>query len=358
LYRVKVIKADQGPSRVRIVVVSAPPVLAVYTGDMRYVDDIPAAKRYSVIGLGTWQFGSREWGYGGGYADAEAGRIVRRARELGITVFDTAEVYGFGRSERILGEALRASGGTDDVVIATKVFPVVPTAAVVQQRGVASAQRLGVKTIDLYQVHWPNPVVRDATAMRGMRALRDVGVVDQVGVSNYPLRRWQRSEVDLGGVVLTNQVQFSLVSRSPMADMLPWAARTGHVVIAYSPLAQGLLSGRYDADNRPTNRVRAANAMFLPENLRAAGPLLSVLREVAAAHDVTPAQIALAWTVHHPHVVAIPGASSVAQVESNAAAAAITLAPDEYGALTAAAETFHPTTGVSAIPALVRSRRS
>ena len=249
-------------------------------------------------------------------------------------MFDTAEVYGFGRSERILGDALRASGGTDDVVVASKVFPVVPTAAVVQQRGVASAQRLGVRTIDLYQLHWPNPVVRDATAMRGMRALRDVGVVDQVGVSNYPLRRWQRAEVDLGGVVLTNQVQFSLVHRDPMAEMLPWAARTGHVVIAYSPLAQGLLSGRYDAEHRPTNRVRAANAMFLPENLRAAGPLLSVLREVAAAHDATPAQIALAWTVHHPHVVAIPGASSVAQVESNAAAAEIVLAPDEYGALT------------------------
>ena len=273
-------------------------------------------------------------------------------------MFDTAEVYGFGRSERILGEALRNSGGTDDVVVATKVFPVVPTAAVVQQRGVASAQRLGVRTIDLYQVHWPNPVVRDATAMRGMRALRDVGVVDQVGVSNYPLRRWQRAEVDLGGVVLSNQVQFSLVSRGPMAEMLPWAARTGHVVIAYSPLAQGLLSARYDAEHRPTNRIRAANAMFLPENLRAAGPLLSVLREVAAAHDATPAQIALAWTVHHPHVVAIPGASSMAQVESNAAAAEITLAPDEYGALLAAAEAFNPTTGVSAIPALVRARRS
>src|SRR3954453_14312782 len=297
---------------------------------MRYVDDIPAAKRSSGIGLGTWEFGSREWGYGGGYDDAEAGRIVRRARELGIPVFDTAEVYGFGRSERILGDALRASGGTDDVVVASKGFPVVPTAAVVQQRGGASAQRLGVRTIDLYQVHWPNPVVRDGTAMRGMRALRDVGVVDQVGVSNYPLRRWQRAEVDLGGVVLSAQVQFSLVHRDPMAEMLPWAARTGHVVIAYSPLAQGLLSGRYDAENRPTNRIRAANAMFLPENLRAATPLLSVLRDVAAAHGATPSQIALAWTVPHPPVVAIPGASSVAQVESNAAAADIVLAPDEY----------------------------
>jgi aryl-alcohol dehydrogenase-like predicted oxidoreductase len=325
---------------------------------MRYVEDIGTTGRYSVIGLGTWQFGSREWGYGAGYADAEAGRIVARARELGITVFDTAEVYGFGRSERILGTALRDSGGTDGVVIASKVFPVLPTAAVVQQRGVASAQRLGVRKIDLYQLHWPNPVVRDGAAMRGMRALHDVGVVDQVGVSNYPLRRWQRSEVDLGGKVLSNQVQFSLVSRGPLADMLPWAQRTGHVVIAYSPLAQGLLSGRYDADHRPSNGIRTSNAMFLPENLTAARPLLDTLREVAAAHDVTPAQIALAWVVHHPHVVAIPGASSVAQVESNAAAAEIELAPDEYGALLAAAEAFRPATGVSAIPALVRARRS
>jgi aryl-alcohol dehydrogenase-like predicted oxidoreductase len=215
-----------------------------------------------------------------------------------------------------------------------------------------------VRTIDLYQLHWPNPVVRDGTAMRGMRALRDVGVVDQVGVSNYPLRRWQRSEVDLGGIVLSNQVQFSLVHREPTAELLPWAARTGHLVIAYSPLAQGLLSGRYDAENRPANRIRAANAMFLPENLRAATPLLSTLREVAAAHDASPAQIALAWTVHHPHVVAIPGASSVAQVESNAAAAEIVLTPEEYGALTAAAEAFHPNTGMAAIPALVRARRN
>jgi aryl-alcohol dehydrogenase-like predicted oxidoreductase len=324
---------------------------------MRYVEGITAAKRYSVIGLGTWQFGSKEWGYGGGYDDAEAGRIVARAREMGITVFDTAEIYGFGRSEKILGEALRRTGGTDDVVVATKVFPVVPTAAVVQQRGVASAQRLGVRTLDLYQLHWPNPIVRDGTAMRGMRALRDVGVVDQVGVSNYPLRRWMRAEVDLGGVVLSNQVQFSLVHREPLAELLPWAARTGHVVIAYSPLAQGLLSGRYDAEHRPTNRVRATNAMFLPENLRAATPLLGTLREIAATHGATPSQIALAWTIHHRNVVAIPGASTVAQLESNAAAAEIELAPDEHGALIAAAEAFHPTTGVSAIPALVRARR-
>lgn len=323
---------------------------------MRHVD-VPTAKPWSVIGLGTWQFGSREWGYGDEYADREAGRIVARARELGITVFDTAEVYGFGRSERILGDALRASGGTDDVVVASKVFPVLPTAAVVQQRGVASAQRLGVQRLDLYQVHQPNPVVPDTTTMRGMRALRDVGVVDQIGVSNYSLERWRRAEGALGGTVLSNQVQFSLVARDPLAEMLPWARRTGHVVIAYSPLAQGFLSGRHDADHRPGG-LRAANPLFLPENLDAAKPLLGVLGEVAATHGVSSAQAALAWLVHLPNVVAIPGASSVAQVESNAAAAEVRMGEDEHAALTAAAEAFAPVKGLSAVPSLVRSRFS
>jgi aryl-alcohol dehydrogenase-like predicted oxidoreductase len=272
-------------------------------------------------------------------------------------VFDTAEIYGFGRSERILGAALRASGGVQDVVVASKVFPVLPTAAIVQQRGVASAQRLGVHTLDLYQVHQPNPVVSDRTTMRGMRALRDVGIVDDVGVSNYALRRWQRSEVELGGRVLANQVHFNLVHRAPLADMLPWAQRTRHLVIAYSPLAQGLLSGRYSEQARPTGGVRSANALFLPENLRAVGPLLGLLREIATGHQASPAQIALAWLVHFPNVVAIPGASSVAQVESNAAAADIPLTKDEHAALTAAAEAFRPLTGMSAVPALVRGRR-
>jgi aryl-alcohol dehydrogenase-like predicted oxidoreductase len=329
---------------------------------MRHVD-VQTTKPWSVIGLGTWQFGSREWGYGDDYADREAGRIVARARELGITVFDTAEAYGLGRSERILGAALRASGGTDDVVVASKILPVLPTAAVVQQRGVASAQRLGVQRLDLYQVHQPNPLVGDGTTMRGMRALRDVGVIDDVGVSNYPLARWKRAEAALVGTgaagtagrVLSNQVQFSLVARGPLAEMLPWAQRTGHVVMAWSPLAQGFLSAKHDAANRPGG-VRAVNPLFLPENLTAAAPLFGVLREVAATHGVTPAQVALAWLVHFPNVVAIPGASSVAQVESNAAAAEIRLGEDEHAALTAAAEAFTPLTGARAVPDLVRSR--
>jgi aryl-alcohol dehydrogenase-like predicted oxidoreductase len=322
---------------------------------MRYLN-IGADARISRIGLGAWQFGSREWGYGESYAAQDARAIVRRALELGVTLFDTAEIYGFGRSERILGEALGEE--RDSAFIATKIFPVLPVAPVVEQRAVASANRLGVRRLDLYQVHQPNPVVRDGTIMRGMRALQRVGLVGEVGVSNYSLDRWRAAERALGGRVLSNQVCYSLVVRAPESDLLPFAESTDHVVIAYSPLAQGLLSGRYHRASRPANRVRTANPLFLPENLERAGDLIAALREVADAHGATPAQIALAWVIRRPAVVAIPGASSVEQLESNVAAADIQLTDEQYQTLNEASDRFRPVTGAPAIPGLLRARFS
>jgi aryl-alcohol dehydrogenase-like predicted oxidoreductase len=322
---------------------------------MRYLN-IGADARISRIGLGAWQFGSREWGYGEAYAAQDARAIVRRALELGVTLFDTAEIYGFGRSERILGEALGEE--RDSAFIATKILPVLPIAPVVEQRAVASANRLGVRRLDLYQVHQPNPVVRDGTIMRGMRALQRVGLVGEVGVSNYSLDRWRAAERALGGRVLSNQVCYSLVVRAPERDLLPFAESTDHVVIAYSPLAQGLLSGRYHRASPPVNRVRTANPLFLPENLERAGDLIAALREVADAHGATPAQIALAWVIRRPAVVAIPGASSVEQLESNAAAADIQLTDEQYQALNEASDRFRPITGAPAIPGLLRARFS
>ncbi|BCJ58377.1 aldo/keto reductase [Micromonospora endophytica] len=319
---------------------------------MRYVR-LDTPKPLSKIGLGTWQFGSREWGYGPDY-ERLAGDIVRRAVELGVTVFDTAEVYGFGRSERILGAALARD--RDKITVATKILPVLPIASVVQQRAVASAARLGVSTIDLYQVHKPNPLVADHTTMRGMRTLQDVGLVGEVGVSDYSLRRWQVAEVALGRRVLSNQVRYSLLDRKPEEDLLPYAEQAGRLVIAYSPLAQGFLSGRYDAHHPPTGAVRRANPYFLPENLERGTALIETLRQVAAAHDATPSQIALAYVLRHPNVVAIPGASSVEQVERNAAAAEIDLTEDEYAALVNAARAFRPVTGLAAAPKLLRAR--
>ena len=325
------------------------------SGDLSYSTD----KKISKIGLGTWQFGSREWGYGQAYADTEAAAIVRRALELGVTLFDTAEIYGFGRSERILGKALGDDRGS--VFLATKILPVMPVAPVVEQRAVASAERLGARFLDLYQVHQPNPGVRDGTIMRGMRALQRVGLVGQVGVSNYSLKRWRAAESALGsaghhGQVFSNQVKYSLVDRSADRELIPYAHDQGRVVIAYSPLAQGLLSGRYHEGHRPVNRVRAVNPLFLPENLERAVGLIAALQAIADAHSATPAQIALAWAIHQPAVVAIPGASTVAQLESNVAAADIELTDDEYGTLLTAAERFTPVTGLNAVSKIARSR--
>lgn len=309
---------------------------------MEYLD-VDGLGPVSRIGLGTWQFGSREWGYGDAYADRAARDIVRRARELGITFFDTAEVYGFGRSERILGEALGHERG--DVVVASKIFPVAPFPPVVRQRWAASARRLGLTHIPLYQVHQPNPLVPDSVIMPGLRSLLDDDRIGAAGVSNYSLARWQAADAALGRPVVSNQVQFSLAHAAPLDDLVPFADRAHRLVIAYSPLAQGLLGGRYGIGNRPGG-VRAVNPLFGTENLHRVAPLLDVLRQIADAHDARPAQIALAWLIGLPRVVVIPGASSVEQLEHNAAAAGIGLRADEQAALTAAARAFTPVSTV------------
>jgi len=318
---------------------------------MRYVQ--LNGVRVSAIGLGTWQFGSWEWGYGASYASGEAAAIVARALELGINLIDTAEAYGLGRSERILGAALGRRRA--DAFVATKIFPIFPLAPVVEQRARASASRLGVETIDLYQVHWPNPVVPIATTMEGMRRVQRSGLVRHVGVSNFSLSQWQAAEEALGGPVLANQVEYNLVARRAERHLLPHAARAGRLIIAYSPLAQGFLSARYDASHPPAGLVRRWNALFLPENLAAGAELLGALRDIAARHRATPAQVALAWVTRRPNVVAIPGASSVAQLEANAAAADLELSDAEDGQLSAASAAFQPRRGLAAVPGLVSS---
>jgi aryl-alcohol dehydrogenase-like predicted oxidoreductase len=305
---------------------------------MKYLD-VDGVGRVSRIGLGTWQFGSREWGYGDDYASGAARDIVQRALDLGVTLFDTAEVYGTGKSERILGEALGDKRA--DVAVASKIFPIAPFPAVVKQRALASARRLQLDRIPLYQVHQPNPVVPDSVIMPGMRSLLDEGRIGAAGVSNYSLARWKKADAALGRPVISNQVQFSLAHPQPLDDLVPFAERENRIVIAYSPLAQGLLGGKYGLDNRPGG-VRAVNRLFGTENLRRVEPLLQTLRDVATEVDAKPAQVALAWLISLPGVVAIPGASSVDQLEFNVAAADVELSPDSRNALTEAARAFRP----------------
>ncbi len=317
---------------------------------MRYVD--VGGVRLSVVGLGTWQFGSFEWGYGRAFAEGEALRITQRALDLGINLIDTAEVYGFGRSERAVGQAI--SGRRDEAFIATKVAPAVPFDPVVHQRALASRRRLGIDRIDLYQAHWPNPVFPPGPLFEALARLQREEVITHVGVSNYSLAGWQTAERLLGGPVLSNQVQYSLVDRRAEKDLVAWANQHDRLIMAYSPLAQGLLSGGYSSTKRPRG-MRAVRPLFLPQNLDLAQDLLDVLRDVATSHGATPAQVALAWVIRHPNVVVIPGASSVAQLESNAAAADLRLTDDDVTRLGAAGDRFRPLMGIGAVPAVART---
>jgi len=289
---------------------------------MKYVE--AGGARVSVIGLGAWQFATAEWGYGEDYASGEALTIVQHALDRGVNLIDTAEMYGFGRSERIVGQAIK--GHREKVFLATKLFPVgLPFQ--VESRARGSARRLGVDRIDLYQQHWPSPMFPAGVTMPRMRKLVESGLVMHVGVSNHSLAQWQTVEKAFGGPVLSNQVKFNLLDRGPERDLVPWAKENGRIVIAYSPLAQGLLSGKYlTSVPRNLRRLRPAFSASSRARLR---PLIAALGEIATRHGATPAQVALAWVIRKPNVVAIPGASSVNQMEQNAAAADIDLTDEE-----------------------------
>jgi len=300
---------------------------------MRHLD--AAGLRTSVIGLGTWQFGSREWGYGEAYAAETAPALVRRAIELGITMFDTAEVYGPGHSERIMAGALAGipSEVRAGLVVATKFLPIAPAEPIVARQASGSRRRLAVDALDLYYAHWPNPLVSVRRTMQALRPLVDAGLVRRVGVSNYGLGRWQEAERALRAPVVANQVRFSLVSPGPADDLVPYAAAMDRLVVAYSPLGQGLLSRDPRAVHERPRGIRGAGRHFRTGARARLAPMAAALREIGEAHGATPAQVALAWVLHHPNTVAIPGARTVAQLEENAAAADLVLADEELGRL-------------------------
>jgi aryl-alcohol dehydrogenase-like predicted oxidoreductase len=293
----------------------------------------------SRIGLGAWQFGSREWGYGEGYAAEIAPALVRRAIELGITMIDTAEAYGPARSERIIGETLTSipAAARAPVVVATKFMPIAPAEPVVAWQAAGSRRRLRMDTLDLYYAHWPNPLVSPRRVMQSLRPLVESGVVRRVGVSNYTLEAWRAAERALRAPVVANQVRFSLVSSGPAADLVPYAAVEDRLVVAYSPLGQGLLTGPHNWAN--ARGFRTATRMLRGDGPRLA-PLAGAVAEIAAVHGATPAQVALAWVIHHPNTIAIPGARTIEQLEENAAAADLVLGADELAHLSQAAEAY------------------
>ena len=238
----------------------------------------------SAVGQGTWRMGE---GRHGRAAEADA---LRLGMDLGMTLIDTAEMYGNGGAEEVVRDAL--VGRRDQAFVVSKVVPSNAT-----RRGVVAAcerslKRLGIATIDLYLLHWPGktPV---AETIEGFEALRAEGKVTRWGVSNFDLAGMSQVQAaPHGSACATDQVLYNLEARCTEFDLLPWCSARKMPVMAYSPVGQG-------------------------------GSLLkqAALRAVAARHGATPAQVATAWTLRQPHVIAIPKASNPAHVRENAAAA-------------------------------------
>jgi aryl-alcohol dehydrogenase-like predicted oxidoreductase len=167
--------------------------------------------------------------------------------------------------------------------------------------------------------------------MHRFRKLVEEGLTRHVGVSNHGLAAWQECERAFGGPILSNQVRFSLVHRSPERELVPWAQREGRIVIAYSPLGQGLLSGKYQSS--PPSNFRRVRGDFSAGARAERAPLIRDLKEIASRHGATAAQVALAWLIQKPNVVVIPGASNVDQLAENVAAADLNLTDEDIARL-------------------------
>jgi aryl-alcohol dehydrogenase-like predicted oxidoreductase len=294
------------------------------------------------IGLGCWQF-SQGANFAGRVWDSlpdEAIRsVVQAALKGGINWFDTAEAYGNGRSEQKLAEALAALDVKPGaVVVATKWQPFFRTAKSIAATIDRRISCLGRYPIDLYQVHNPYSFSSIPAQMKEMAALLKAAKIRSVGVSNFSAKQMQAAHDALAaeGIVLaSNQVRFNLLDRSIEKNgVLETAKKLGITIIAWSPLAQGILTGRFHEDPgamRKASSIRRIMNGFGPRMLERTRPLVDELRAVARAHGASVSEAALSWevTFHGETVVAIPGASRPAQAEQAAAAGELRLSAQE-----------------------------
>ncbi len=301
-------------------------------------DLIPLGKtelRISPIGVGAWAWGDRLfWGFGRGYQENDVHSAFQVSLEAGINWFDTAEVYGQGQSERILGRFLAESGAP--LLIATKFFPfpwrLSKGSLLRALRG--SLRRLGRAQVDLYQLHWPYPPVAIETWADALADAVQAGLAKAVGVSNYSSDQMHRAHQALekrGIVLASNQVEYNLIKRQVEFDgTLKTCHELGISVISYSPLAQGILTGKYTL-NKPAPGFRLSK--YNGELLEKMQPLIRHMREIGHAHDgKTPAQVALNWLICKG-TVPIPGAKNAAQAIANAGALGWRLSETEVAGL-------------------------
>lgn len=278
--------------------------------------------------MGTWQAGKAMWA---GIDDAEITKAIRAAFEAGITTFDTAEEYGWGHSERILGSAL--FDHRNHVVYATKVVANHLKYDQVISACHGSLKNLNTDYIDLYQIHWPSgswgsKIVPIDETMRAMNDLKDQGKIRAIGVSNFS--RIQMEEASSYGNIHSLQPPYSLFWRHVETDAMSYCIEKNITVLAYSSLAQGILTGKFGAEHTfHKGDHRSKNRLFRPENYGRVQEALTRLRPIAERNGVTLGQLALAWVIAHPGTCAIAGARSVEQAVENTHAAGVRLSHED-----------------------------
>ncbi|HUX12582.1 MAG TPA: aldo/keto reductase [Spirochaetia bacterium] len=302
----------------------------------------------SPVGLGCWQFSGGKGIIGGFWQglEPEVERdIVKTSVDGGINWFDTAEAYGWGRSEEALRSALKSVGVTPNIestpdprYVATKWFPFFRFASSMRRTIAARRAKLGEYPIDLYQIHAPASFSRMPVQMAVLAKLIDEGQIRRAGVSNFSASQMEQAYRELkkqGHTLVSNQVRYSLLDRRIERNgVLDTAARLGMTIIAYSPLEQGILTGKFHDDPEIVKRrpgPRKYMKTFKPEGLDRSRPLIELLKRVGSGHGVSAAQVALRWVVqfHGERVVAIPGASSQSQAAQNAGTLSFTLTREE-----------------------------
>jgi aryl-alcohol dehydrogenase-like predicted oxidoreductase len=293
------------------------------------------------IGFGAWAIGGAGWAFGWGPQDDDDSiAAVREALATGVNWIDTAAVYGLGHSEEVVARALDGVAAADRPYIFTKCARVWDekgaigkrlTADSVRRECEASLRRLKVETIDLYQVHWPEPDEEIEEGWTTLARLRDEGKVRWIGVSNFDARQMERARAI--APITSLQPPYSLVNRKVEAEILPYAARHGIGVLAYSPMASGLLTGAMTAtrvERLPADDWRRRNPNYQEPLLTRNLALVEHLRTIGGRRGLPTGAIAVAWVLHNPAVTAaIVGARRPGQIREIVAAADIRLTPEE-----------------------------
>lgn len=282
--------------------------------------------------IGTWQAGKRGWV---DIQDEEIITAIQTALDAGMNTIDTAEIYGDGYSELLVGKAIKNS--PHPVVIATKVFANHLAYDQVFQACENSLQRLQIEVIDLYQIHWPSgswqsAVVPIGETMSALVKLQEQGKIRAIGVSNFSLAQLQAAQQY--GVISSIQPPYSLFWRGVERDLLPYCVEQGITVLAYSPLAQGLLTGRFGPEHQfPAADVRSKNILFQGELYQRAQQALAQMRPIAEAYHVSLGNLALAWLLAQPQTHAIIGVRNREQVLANLPSLRLRLQPETLAQL-------------------------